>query len=211
VVTLRVDDKDIEAEDNVTVLQACLENDIYIPHLCYLKGMDDPPGSCRLCFVEIEGFTHPVSACRVKVAEEMVVRTTTEQVRRLQRTAFEFLLSLHDVDCRNCPANRKCELQRIAKFLHFGLKLKRIERLDREIKVADEHPLLEYIPERCVLCGRCIFVCKQRNGHALLSFANRGLDTVISFFGEKDEALKICTECRACAAACPVAALLIKT
>ena len=210
-VKLMVDKKEIEAEDGVTVLQACLDNEIYIPNLCYLKEMDNPPGSCRLCFVEIEGYNQPITPCEVKAKEGMVVRTDTEHIRRLQRAALELLLSVHHVDCKNCPANRKCELQKIAKFLHFGLKLKRLEQLERGVKVEQDHPCLEYVPYRCVLCSKCVFVCQKKNGQTMLSFAKRGLDTVISFFGEEDRARTTCKECYACAEICPVAALLIKS
>jgi bidirectional [NiFe] hydrogenase diaphorase subunit len=209
-VTLMVDNRKIETNEGMTVLQTCLDNGIYIPNLCYQKEMEDPPGSCRLCFIEIEGYGQPVPSCQVKVQDGLVIRTNTEHVRRLQRTAFELLLSVHHVDCKNCPANRNCELQRIARFLRFGLKLKRLEQLDRETTVEDEHPCLEYVPSRCVLCGRCVFACKKNNRHPMLSFARRGLDTVISFFGEEDEARVTCEQCYACVEICPVAALLIK-
>lgn len=207
---LIIDNREIEAEEGLTLLQACLDNDIYVPNLCHLPGMEDPPGSCRLCFVEIEGYDQPVISCRVRIQDGMVVRTETEHVRRLQRTAFELLLSTHHVDCRNCPANRRCELQRIAKFLHFGLKLKRLEPLERDLGVEHEHPFLEYVPTRCVLCGKCVCVCRTRNGRSMLSFAKRGLNTVISFFGGEDGAMNECYECYACAESCPVGALLTK-
>jgi bidirectional [NiFe] hydrogenase diaphorase subunit len=207
---LIIDDREIEVEEGLTLLQACLDNDIYVPNLCYLPGMEHPPGSCRLCFVEIEGYDQPVISCRVRAHDGMVVRTDTEHVRRLQRTAFELLLSTHHVDCRNCPANRRCELQRIAKFLHFGLKLKRLEPIEHDGRVEHEHPYLEYVPMRCVLCGRCVYVCRTRNGQSMLSFAKRGLNTVISFYGKQDGAMNQCTECKACAEICPVGALLIR-
>ena len=209
-IKLIVDNKEIETKEGLTVLQACLDNEIYIPNLCYLKEMDNPPGSCRLCLVEIGEYNQPITSCTVKVKEGMVVRTDTEHIRRLQRTAFELLLSVHHVDCRNCPANKKCELQRISKFLHFGLKLKRVEQLEREVKVEQDHPFLEYVSNRCVLCGKCVFVCQKKNGKAMLSFAKRGLDTVISFFGEEDKARTTCKECYACVEICPVAALIKK-
>ena len=174
------------------------------------EGMEDPPGSCRLCLVKIEGYDQPRTSCRIRVQEEMVVRTNTEHVRRLQKTAFELLLSAHHVDCRNCPANKKCELQRIAKFLHFGLKLKRLEPLERVVNVGPEHPFLENIPTRCVLCGKCVFVCRKRNGQPMLSFAMRGFDTMISFFDEKDKATDVCKQCFACAEICRVGVLSVK-
>jgi len=210
VVKLIVDGKEIQSEDGVTVLQACLDNKIYIPNLCYLKEMSNPSGSCRLCFVEIEGYNKPVASCTVKCKEGMVIRTDTEHVRRLQRTAFELLISVHCVDCKVCPANRKCELQRIAKFLDFGLKLKSLEQLDREVKLEEDHPCLTYVPSRCVLCGRCVFICRKKNGQPMLSLAKRGFDTLISFFGENDKAMTTCQQCYSCVEICPVAALLIK-
>jgi NADH dehydrogenase/NADH:ubiquinone oxidoreductase subunit G len=207
---LLVDNKEIETEEGTSLLQACLDNGIYIPNLCYLREMDTPPGSCRLCLVEVDGYAQPITSCTVKAEEGMIVKTDTAHVRRLQRTAFELLLSVHHIDCRRCPANRSCELQRIAKCLHLSLKLKRFEQLERRVKTAQDHPCLEYVSSRCVLCGRCIFRCQSENGQAILSFAKRGLDTVISFFGEEDKARAICGQCYACVEACPVAALLIK-
>ena len=98
-VQLLVDNKKIEAQEGTTLLQACLDNDIYIPNLCYLPGMETPPASCRMCFVEIEGEHKPVTSCTVHVKEGMTVKTDTPDVRRLQRTALKLLLSVHHVDC----------------------------------------------------------------------------------------------------------------
>ncbi len=209
-VKLLVDNKEIEAEEGTTLLQACLNNDIYIPNLCYLKSMGNPSASCRICFVEIEGEEKPVASCTVKVRDDMVVRTDTEPVRRLQRTAFELLMSVHDVDCGHCPANKKCELQNIAKLLKVGLKSKRFEQQLKEIEIDDEHPLMNYHVNRCVLCGKCAFVCQKKHGQPLMTFAKRGFATVISFYGEKDVSALPCEECLACVETCPVSAITLK-
>jgi bidirectional [NiFe] hydrogenase diaphorase subunit len=95
---LRVDDQEIKTKEGKTVLQACLDNQIYIPNLCYLEDMESPSASCRMCFVEIEGMPQPVPSCTVQVNEDMVVKTDTPVVRQLQRTALRLLLSVHDVD-----------------------------------------------------------------------------------------------------------------
>jgi NADH dehydrogenase/NADH:ubiquinone oxidoreductase subunit G len=209
-VTIIVDENELHVEQGKTVLQACLENNIYIPNLCYLEGMEHPPASCRLCFVEMEGETRPVPSCTVKVREGMVIKTNTPALRKLQRTALQLLLSVHHVDCGHCPANKHCDLQRMAKFLKVGLKPKRIQQLLKEVEVLTDHPCLDYYPNRCVLCGRCIHVCKQRHGQALMTFARRGIDTVISFFGQGDVTDLPCPSCHACADICPVSALLLK-
>jgi predicted molibdopterin-dependent oxidoreductase YjgC len=140
----------------------------------------------------------------------MVVRTDTPRVRQLQKTALQLLLSVHDVDCKNCPANRKCALQDLAKFLKVGLKTKRLETFLKNTQVDQNHPFLTYFPNRCVLCGRCVYVCDDRHNQTALTFAQRGINTVIGFFGNPGSMLPSCEACLACAEVCPVAALLPK-
>jgi NADH dehydrogenase/NADH:ubiquinone oxidoreductase subunit G len=208
-INLQVDGKAIRVERGTNLLQACLDNDIYIPNLCYLKGMGGPSASCRLCFVDIEGQKAPVPSCTTIVREEMVVRTDTDSVRQLQRAALQFLLSVHKVDCAHCPANRKCGLQDIAKFLKIGLRPKHLKLHLKDIEVITEHPAISYFPNRCVLCGRCIQVCKNTAGQGFLTFARRGLDSIISFFGQGHSDRDQCLDCRACVDICPVSALVL--
>jgi predicted molibdopterin-dependent oxidoreductase YjgC len=119
-------------------------------------------------------------------------------------------MSVHHVDCGHCPANKKCELQRIAKFLKVGLKPKHLEPHLKEAEVDESHPFLDYYPNRCVLCGKCIAVCKEKHGRAFLTFAKRGLETVVSSYGEKDGSNLPCGNCLACIAICPVGAIILK-
>ena len=124
-----MDGKTIKTPQWTALLQACLDNDIYIPNLCFLKEYQNPPASCRLCFVEIEGEERPIASCTVSVTDTMAVRTDTAPVRQLQRAAFRLLLSVHHIECKQCPANKQCELQRMARFLKVGLKPGRFERI----------------------------------------------------------------------------------
>jgi bidirectional [NiFe] hydrogenase diaphorase subunit len=207
---IQVDNQEIEAREGKTVLQACLDNGIYIPNLCYLESMDAPSASCRLCFVEIEGERQPVTSCTAFVRENMVVKTGTETVRELQRTGLRLLLSVHDVDCKNCHANKKCELQNIARFLKVGLKPKPMERYLKEVRIDDTHPFLIHYPNRCVLCGKCVHICKGKHDRSVLTFAERGFDTVISSYSSEDVSSLVCKRCDACVKACPVGALALK-
>ena len=210
VIDLTVDDKEIHAKEGANLLQTCLENDIYIPNLCYLEGMKEPPASCRLCFVEVEGEKKPVASCTVRIKADMVVRTGTPPVRRLQRAALRLLLSAHHVECGPCPANRKCALQHMAKFLKVGLKPKVLENIIKEPASAEDHPCLNFYPDRCVLCGKCVYACQTRQERPHLTFAKRGLDTTISFYGEKDMTKNTCETCLSCVEVCPVAAITSK-
>jgi bidirectional [NiFe] hydrogenase diaphorase subunit len=207
---LRVDGKEIETKQGTTILQGCLDNDIYIPNLCFLESMEDPSASCRMCFVEIEGEKQPITSCTVNVKDDMVVKTDTPAVRQLQRTALRLLLSVHHVDCKHCPANKKCELQRIAKFLKVGLKPKGLERYLQETEIDRNHPFINHYPNRCVLCGKCVHICRRQHGQSVWTFAQRGFDTVISAYGEAGASSLTCGKCDACVKICPVGALTFK-
>jgi NADH dehydrogenase/NADH:ubiquinone oxidoreductase subunit G len=174
-VNLIVDDKKIKVEEGKSVLQACLENSIFIPNMCFIKTREHPHASCRLCFVEIDGLDRPVTSCTEKVRQGLVVRTATPSVRRLQRMAFKLLMSAHHCHPKVCPAKDGCQLIRTAKHLEVGLNPRPLERLERDVEEEVDLIFFTYYPFRCVLCGKCVYVCRQRNGHNPLTFANRGV------------------------------------
>ena len=204
-----MNNKEFQVKKGANLLQACLENDVYIPNLCYLGDMKHPPASCRLCFVEIEGEEKPVASCTTQVKSGMVIKTDTPSVRRLQRAALELLLSAHHVDCGPCPANKKCDLQFMAQFLKVGLKPKLLENIIKAQGANEDLHGLVFYPDRCVLCGKCVHVCRKRQERPHLTFAKRGLDTTISFYGEKNLATTPCESCRACVKICPVSAITL--
>lgn len=209
-IKITVDDREIEAREGDNLLNTCLSNGIYIPNLCYMETPEHSPASCRLCFVEIDGYPQPVPSCQMTAGENMVVRTDTPAVRRLQRSALALLLSVHHVDCGHCPANKKCGLQQIARFLKVGLKPKHLERFLKDQETMDDHPFLVHHPNRCVLCGKCIEVCRDTHHAPLMDFADRGFQTLIRFYGKTGENRATCSECRRCTDICPVAALTFK-
>jgi bidirectional [NiFe] hydrogenase diaphorase subunit len=209
-IKIRVDGREITAEEGTTLLEACLESGIYIPNLCHLPGMKEPHASCRLCFVDLEGEAQPLPSCTVTVRDGLEARTDTPRVRDLQKTALRLLLSVHRVDCGRCPANKRCELQKIAKFLGVGLKPKGLDQFLKEPEVVKEHPFIDYYPNRCVLCARCVRTCLFRSGRPMMTFARRGFDTLISFYGTDEGEPLPCQECQACVKACPVAAITLR-
>jgi bidirectional [NiFe] hydrogenase diaphorase subunit len=204
---IQVDDKTIPAPYGSNLLSICLANDIYIPHLCHLAEDQTPVAACRLCFVELEGQPDPVPACTVKLETQIRIRTDTPAVRRLQRAALRLLLSVHHIDCKNCHANRACELQTIARFLDIGLRPKPLTPIERPTDVDQSHPFIDHYPHRCVLCGKCVRVCRNLQRQPLFSFAGRGIDTVVHHYPGVETAASVCADCRRCIASCPVGAL----
>jgi len=207
---LTIDGKKVEAREGDILLWVALDNGIYIPNLCALRERKQPFAGCRLCFVEIEGHPEPVTSCTEPVREGMVVKTKTEQVQELQRTAAELILSTHHVDCGHCGKNKKCELQKIAMHLKLKLRAKRFRLIPRNLPVDDSHPLFIYDPNKCVLCGRCVWVCQEKQKVGTLNFAYRGFDTLVTTFGRLPLGEVECSQCGKCVEVCPVGALIGK-
>ncbi len=209
-VTLTIDGKEIKAYEGEKLLWVALDNGIYIPNLCAIREAKEPEAGCRLCFVEIQGRDRPVTACTESVKDGMVVNTQGASARRLSRTAFELLMSCHPVDCGQCAANKKCELQKIAVHLGVKLKPKRLRRLERKLPVDSSSPDFVYDPNKCVLCGRCVWVCRERLCTGALGFAKRGFSRMVTTFGNKPIAESNCEKCADCVEVCPSGALTFK-
>jgi len=209
-VSLTIDGKEIKAPEGEKVLWAALNNGIYIPHLCARHETLAPDASCRLCWVEIEGQSRPVTACTETVESGMAVKTRGEAALRLARTALELLLTSNEVDCAHCAKSGACELQKIAAHLKVSLKNRRFRKIPRNLPVDSSSPLFIYDPNKCVLCGQCIWVCRKRLGIGALGFAHRGFNRRMTTFGDEPIGQTECSECRDCVNICPTGALCFK-
>ncbi|NLI70748.1 MAG: 4Fe-4S binding protein [Firmicutes bacterium] len=209
-VNLTIDDRPITAREGDILLWVALENNIYIPNLCAIKEKERPSASCRLCFVEIEGYDRPVTSCTQRVKEGMVVRTRTPAVDRLVKTAFELLLSDHDLNCAKCPARKNCALMTIARERKLKMKLTRFKPLNRKRAIDDSTSLFTFDRNRCVLCGRCVWADREEAKVGAIGFSNRGLERMVTTFRNIPLADSPCTECGLCVEACPVGAMTFK-
>lgn len=209
-VSLTIDGRRVWAAPGDMVLWAALDSGIYIPSLCAIRGKTEPNASCRLCFVEIEGRDRPVTACTTPVAEGMVVSTRGVQAVRLARTALELLLASHPVDCAHCLRNGSCELQNIARHLRVKMKTRRLRKILPELAVDSSHPLFVYDPNKCVLCGRCVWTCREKPGRGIIGFAYRGFRRMVTTFGDEPMDRASCGDCSECVAVCPVGALAFR-
>jgi formate dehydrogenase major subunit/NADH-quinone oxidoreductase subunit G len=209
-VSLTIDGKTFRARKGDTVLWAALDNGIYVPNLCSIRGSTEPFAGCRLCFVEVEGRDAPVAACTETVEDGMAVDTQGERARRLARTSLELILASHPVDCARCPANRACGLQQAAAHLSVKLKSKRFRRIERGLSVDSSHPDFTYDPNKCVLCGKCVWTCRERLGVGVFGFAYRGFSRMVTTFDNRPLGESECEGCGDCVAVCPVGSLAFK-
>ncbi|MCK5123768.1 MAG: (2Fe-2S)-binding protein, partial [Dehalococcoidia bacterium] len=202
--------KTVRAAPGENVLWVALDNDIYIPNLCAIREKSQPFASCRLCFVDIEGKDIPVTACTTPVAEGMVVTTKGAKALSLARTALELLLASHPVDCAHCLKNGSCDLQKIAKHLGVKLKTKRFRKSLPELPIDSSSSLFIYDPNKCVLCGRCVWICQEKLGTGAIGFAHRGFRRMVTTFGDEPMGKSRCQDCSECVAVCPVGALVFR-
>jgi len=206
-VSLTINSKPLTAVKGEKILWVALDNGIYIPNLCAIKDKLHPFAACRLCFVEVEGKAHPVCACTEEVAEGMVVNTRGDRALELARTGFELIIASHPVDCAHCSSNGSCELQKIAKHLGVKLKTNRFRKIMQGLPVDNSNPVLTYDPNRCVLCGRCVWVCNERLNKGVLGFVNRGFQRVVNTCIDENIVKSKCKDCGECVRVCPTGAL----
>ncbi len=205
-VNVKINNQEYSFEEGLTILEACRKVNIDIPTLCYYKGLVES-GNCRVCLVEVKGARNYVTACNYKIYDGMEVFTNTLEIIEARKKSVELIISNHSMECLNCSANHNCELQSLTKRLnveerYYGKKTER---------TLDDHSgILIRDTSKCILCGRCIEMCKNTQGVGILNFENRGLKTIVAPIANKSFKDVPCTYCGQCTKVCPTGALTIK-
>ena len=203
-VNLKINGQDVTVPAGTTVLEAARMAGIDIPTLCYLKDVSQT-GSCRMCLVEIKGGRALQAACVYPVAEGLEVYTNTPAVRNARKVVLELILSNHDRKCLTCERNRNCELQALADEL--GVTDIHYEGVRNEYDVDELSPSIVRDNNKCVLCRRCVQMCKNIQTVGAIDAMERGFKTSIGCAFEKSLGEVSCVNCGQCIAVCPVGAL----
>lgn len=208
-VTLTINNKQVEVEEGTTILEAAKLLNIKIPTLCHLNLHDikmvNQTASCRVCVVEVEGRRNLAPACATPVFNGMVVKTNTIKAIKARRTVVELLLSDHPKDCLTCEKNTNCELQALAADL--GVSNIRYEGKISTYPVDNSSKSIVRNLDKCILCRRCETVCNKVQTVNVLSGVDRGFETVVAPAFGLPMTETSCTFCGQCVAVCPTAAL----
>jgi predicted molibdopterin-dependent oxidoreductase YjgC len=237
VAKLTVDGREIEASEGAPLVEVIKNAGIYISNLCYLDDLP-PYAGCRSCLVEIEGTPMLQLACTSTVSDGMVVRTDTEEVRETRKAVLSLVISNHsdrcltchrvvkckpgdtclrdDVvthRCLTCSKNYRCELQTTCEMVEMagfepweGEERTYYEMEQPEADTANA--FLEFDPQMCIICTRCVRACDQIRHTGAITLAGRGFSTRIEFGTGGAVHDSNCDFCGACIDVCPTATLM---
>ena len=202
-VNIKINGTDIAVQNGSTILQAAARAGIPIPHLCYLRDINEI-GACRICVVEVEGTERLVPACNTRVVEGMSIHTNTPRVREARKTNLRLILSQHNSTCTSCIRSGNCELQNLAHYLNihyqpYPVKPER-SRLDMDVPVIRE-------ASKGIKWMRCIQVCDKIQGMHIWDVVGTGSRTTVDVAGGRSLKDTDCTFCGQCVTHCPTGAL----
>jgi NADP-reducing hydrogenase subunit HndD len=203
-VKINVNNKDYQVHSGQTIMQALDKIGFYIPRLCYHPKLS-VEGACRICIVDLEGAPNYVTSCTTKVAEGMVVKTNTADLRKARRDILELILDNHPEECNMCERDGNCDLQNISRTI--GIKKKHYPGKMTNYTIDMSSPSIIRDPNKCILCGRCVRLCSEIQGVSAINYAGRGFDSVVTTAYNAPISESVCINCGQCINVCPTAAL----
>jgi len=207
-IRLTIDKKTVEVEPGTTILKAARKAGVEIPTLCHFElcdmGIENKPGGCRICVVEVEGRRNLAPSCITEVQEGMVINTHNIRVLNARTTVLKLIISDHPFDCLVCAKSGDCELQDLAR--QFGIRTVPYGGEQSHYR-KDTSPSIIRDVDKCIMCRRCEMMCNEVQTVGALSAVNRGFMSVVAPAFEMNLEDSPCTYCGQCVSVCPTGAL----
>lgn len=203
--TFKIDDHDVSAREDESILTVARQNGIVIPTLCHLDGLSER-GACRLCIVEVKGVARLQPACVTFPRQDMEVITNSARVVDYRKKILELIFTERNHICSVCVVNGHCELQNLA--VELGVSHVRYRYLYPRHPVDASHSRFSADHNRCILCLRCVRVCDEIEGAHTWDIMGRGIACqVITDLNQPWGTSETCTGCGKCVQVCPTGAL----
>jgi NADH dehydrogenase/NADH:ubiquinone oxidoreductase subunit G len=193
----------VTAREGITILDLARENSIEIPTLCYLAELT-PTGCCRLCVVEVEGSRMLVGSCYTPVVSGMVIQTHSPKVVAARKTMIELLLASHCGFCMICDKANVCNLRELAADHDVGLSPYQTRKRFYPI---EDNGYIQIDRTKCILCRKCVRVCREIVNNGVLGIAYRGFDSKVVINNDESLSPDTCRDCDACVKVCPTGSL----
>ena len=171
-ISLTIDGTAVTVPKGTLLIEAAKQAGVLVPHYCYHPGLP-VAGVCRMCLVDVEKQPKLSIACATPVAEGMVVHTQSDQAKKARQSVLEFLLINHPLDCPICDQAGECELQDFV-FQEGRAGTRYTEYAKRFNPVEDFGPDVLYVPNRCILCTRCVRFMEDVAQEPVLNVSERG-------------------------------------
>ena len=182
-VNLTIEGVVVSVPKGTTILEAAKQAGVLIPHYCYHPGLP-VAGVCRMCLVEIEKQPKLQIGCATTVAEGMVVNVFSDESKKARQSVLEFLLINHPLDCPICDQAGECELQDYV--FQEGQSSTRYAEYAKRFSPAEEFgPDVLYVPNRCILCTRCVRFMEHAAEEDVLNVSERGDRAFIGIHPDK--------------------------
>ncbi|MFC2105294.1 formate dehydrogenase subunit alpha [Candidatus Bipolaricaulota bacterium] len=205
-VRIEIDGRTIDVERGRNVLTVARENGVDIPGLCFHPRLS-MTGGCRLCVVKIEGRGGLTPACTLDAVEGLSLVAFDDELEAIRASLVDLFLAEHNCDCLVCNSAGACELQDLAYRYGLDRRTRKFTPTRDDLPEEDaSSPVLIQDPSKCILCERCIKACDEIQGKEILSYAHRGLDTVVTASLE-GWGSSTCDGCGECVQLCPTGAI----
>ncbi len=205
-VNLTINNKKVSVPEGTTILNAARSVGVHIPHLCYLKDINEI-GACRLCCVDVEGEDNLVPACNNHVRDGMVIYTNTARARASRKMNLQLILSEHDCKCATCSRSGNCQLQKLAN--DYGIIENPYGEHLLPPKLTEWNSTFPLIRDanKCIKCMRCIQICEKVQTMNIWDLESIGSRTRVGVSNNQKIEESDCTLCGQCITHCPVGAL----
>jgi NADH-quinone oxidoreductase subunit G len=203
-VSLTIEGRSVSVPEGTTILEAAKQVGVLIPHYCYHPGLP-VAGVCRMCLVEVEKAPKLAPSCATTVADGQVVHVHSDKSLDARKGVLEMLLINHPLDCPICDQSGECELQDYT--FQEGREDSRYREPKRFNPAEDFGGDVIYVPNRCILCTRCVRFMDDIAHDPVLNVSERGDRALIGKFEGKDLTHPWATNV---VDLCPVGALLSK-
>ena len=204
--TLTINGHEVEIGSEKNLLEVIRRIGIEIPTFCYHSELS-AYGACRLCLVEVEG-RGIMASCSTAPEPGMKIHTDSKQLRAMRKINIELLLANHKRECPSCIRSYSCTLQNLARRL--GVEEIRYKQITEFQPIDESSPSLTRDPNKCVLCGDCVRMCKEVQGIGAIDFTHRGSHSKVAPAFEANLGSVECINCGQCVQVCPTGALTPK-